>query len=123
MIQEMSNTNNKIVVFLDAVGRTIIGSLSRDEGGILAVENPALVHIQPSPQNNQLQLQILPLFFREFQEDKSKSSVWNYNKSTITIADDINLSPQFVAQYQQIFQTAPSQPQQEPKTVKLFDEE
>ena len=98
----MSNTNNKIVVFLDSVGRTIIGRSSKDEGGILAVENPALVHIQPSPQTNQLQLQILPLFFREFQEDKSKSTVWNFNKSAITIADDVDLSPQFVAQYQQI---------------------
>lgn len=119
----MSNINKKIVVFLDGVGRTILGRLSKDEGGILAIQNPALVHIQPNPGNNQLQLQILPLFFREFQEDKTIPTVWNYNKSNITISEDINLSLQFVAQYEQLFQTAPPQPQGEPKTVKLFDDE
>lgn len=118
----MSNTSNKLTVFLDSIGRTIIGKLSNNNSDetILAVENPALVHIQANPQTNQLQLQILPLFFKEFQSDKTAPTVWNYKKSNITIAENIDFAPQFFAQYEQLFQ--PPQPQGEPKVVKLFDE-
>jgi hypothetical protein len=116
----MSNTNNKLTVFLDSVGRTIIGKTAKETDVTLSVENPALVRIQANPQNNQLQLQILPLFFKEFQENKSAPTVWNYKKANIAIADDIGFASQFVAQYDQLFQ--PPQPQGEPKVVKLFDE-
>jgi hypothetical protein len=116
----MSNTTNKLIVFLDSIGRTIIGSLSHEDDAILAVRNPALVHIQPNSQTNQLQLQILPLFFKEFQDNKSSPTVWNYKKANVVIADEITFAPQFVGQYEQLFQ--PPQPQGEPKVVKLFDE-
>lgn len=116
----MSNTTKKLIVFLDNVGRTIIGKLSREDETVLSVENPALVHIQANPQNNQLQLQILPLFFKEFLHDKAAPTVWNYKKCNIAAADDVQFNAQFIAQYEQIFQ--PPQPQGEPKTVKLFDE-
>lgn len=116
----MSNTSNKLIVFLDSIGRTIIGTLASENGDIFSVQNPALVHIQANPQTNQLQLQILPLFFKEFQENKSESTVWNYKKANITIANDITFAGQFIAQYEQLFQ--PPQPQGEPKVVKLFDE-
>lgn len=116
----MSNTTKKLIVFLDNVGRTIIGKISRETETFVSVENPALVHIQANPQTNQLQLQILPLFFKEFLQDKGAPTIWNYKKSNMTIADDMQFNVQFVAQYEQIFQ--PPQPQGEPKTVKLFDE-
>jgi hypothetical protein len=116
----MSNTSNKLTVFLDSIGRTIIGRSSSEDESVLSVENPALVHIQPNSQTNQLQLQILPLFFKEFQDNKSTPTVWNYKKANIVIADEINFAHQFVAQYEQLFQ--PPQPQGEPKVVKLFDE-
>lgn len=116
----MSNTSNKLTVFLDSIGRTIIGKVVREDDAILAVQNPALVHIQANPQTNQLQLQVLPLFFKEFQENKSDPTVWNYKKANVTIADDINFAVQFYGQYEQLFQ--PPQQQGEPKVVKLFDE-
>lgn len=115
--------SNKLTVFLDSIGRTIIGKLVDNDPDetILRVENPALVHIQANPQTNQLQLQILPLFFKEFQSNKTDSTVWNYKKANITIAENIEFAPQFFAQYEQIFQP-PQPPQGEPKVVKLFDE-
>lgn len=119
---------NKIVVFFDSVGRTILGeklnSTSTDE--ILTIKNPAVVHIIPNQQNGQLQLQILPLFFKEFLADKNEGTVWSYRKANITEAVDVALDFKLEAQYRQIFapvQSAPvQQPQTAPETIKLFDE-
>lgn len=116
------NTNTNLTVFLDNIGRTIIGTLLKEDDSILSIENPALVHIQASPQNGQLQLQLLPLFFKEFQADKSASTVWNYKKSTITTANPIEFLPQFQLQYSQLF-SAPAAPPSNPEVVKLFDSE
>jgi hypothetical protein len=119
----MSNTNTNLTVFLDNIGRTIIGKVSNETDEILSVENPALVHIQANPQTSQLQLQILPLFFKEFQEVKSDPTVWNYKKSTITLSEKIVFAAQFSAQYEQLFQSLQGSPREEPaKVVKLFDE-
>lgn len=121
----MSNTNNKIVVFLDTIGRTIVGEEVESTKENLSIKNPAVVHVQPNPQTNQLQLQILPLFFREFQADKNQSTVWNFKKNNITTSEDITFAVQFIGQYEQMFrvieppQSSPSQPD----VVKLFDEE
>ena len=116
----MSNTNSQLTVFLDSIGRTIIGKAVNQDEFSISIENPALVHIQANPQTNQLQLQILPLFFKEFQADKNQPTVWNYKKSNITLSEEIVFASQFTAQYEQLFQ--PPQPQGEPKVVKLFDE-
>lgn len=113
---------NNLIVFLDSIGRTIIGKLSKETETILSVENPALVHIQANPNNSQLQLQILPLFFREFQEDKNAPTVWNYKKSAITTSEPISFPPQFLAQYEQLFAPVAPPVQREPEVVKLFDE-
>ena len=119
----MSNTNKQLTVFLDNIGRTIIGKITNEDANVLSVENPALVHIQANPQTSQLQLQILPLFFREFQADKGQPTVWNFKKANITTSEEIPFAVQFTAQYEQMFQVAPAQPQKEPEVIKLFDEE
>ena len=122
----MNNKNDKeIIVFLDTIGRTVLGKLHSQDDNKLSVENPALVHIQPNPQTNQLQLQILPLFFKEFQADKTQSTVWHFNKSSITLTDSTTFSFQFIAQYEQLFAATPpqpAQPQSDADVVKLFDE-
>jgi hypothetical protein len=117
-------TNKPLVAFLDAIGRTIIGRTVRETDTTISIENPALVHIQASQQTNQLQLQILPLFFREFQAEKTQPTVWTYNKANITVSDEITFAFQFTAQYDQIFRVvdASPQPQKEPEVIKLFDE-
>jgi hypothetical protein len=119
----METTNKKLTVFLDNIGRTIIGKVSSETETTLSIENPALVHIQPNAQTQQLQLQILPLFFKEFQADKNEPTVWNYNKQNITTSNEIKFAFQFAAQYDQLFQ-APVAPNQDSnnEVVKLFDE-
>jgi hypothetical protein len=118
---------NKIVVFFDTVGRTILGERIETETNdeVLTVKNPAVVHIMPNQQTGQLQLQILPLFFKEFLADKDAGTVWSYNKKNITESQDITLDFKLEAQYRQIFSNIviPSaQPQSNPEVIKLFDE-
>lgn len=124
----MSNTENKIVVFFDAVGRTILGEKLEDKSTkeVLAIKNPAVVHIMPNQQSGQLQLQILPLFFKEFLAEKDNGTVWNYNRANITEAVDVTFDFKLEAQYRQIFAAgpapAPQQPQGSPEVIKLFDD-
>ena len=124
----MANTENKIAVFFDSVGRTILGEKLEDKttDKVLSIKNPAVVHIMPNQQTGQLQLQILPLFFKEFLADKDSGTVWSYNRENITEAVDVTFDFKLEAQYRQIFASgpapAPQQPQGSPEVVKLFDE-
>ena len=124
----MSNTENKIVVFFDSVGRTILGERLEDKttNDVLTIKNPAVVHIMPNQQNGQLQLQILPLFFKEFLAEKDTGTVWNYSRANITEAVDVMFDFKLEAQYRQIFAAgpapAPQQPQGSPEVIKLFDD-
>lgn len=116
--------NNKLNVFLDNIGRTIIGTTVKETDSVITIQNPALVHVQPNPQTSQLQLQILPLFFREFLSDKSVPTVWHFNKNSITMSDELPLADQFVRQYGSLFDVpvTPAANTQDPEVVKLFDE-
>ena len=129
----MSKNENKITVFLDSVGRTILGEKVNEDEKNVSIKNPAVIHIMPNQQTGQLQLQILPLFFKEFLADKDAGSVWKYNKNNITEAADIVLDFKIETQYKQIYApgnwhaaSAPQQPTQgqdnKPEVVKLFDE-
>ena len=124
----MANTENKIIVFFDTVGRTILGERADAEtnNAVLAIKNPAVVHIMPNQQSGQLQLQILPLFFKEFLADKDIGTLWKYNRSNITEAVDVTFDFKLEAQYRQIFAAgpapAPQQPQGSPEVIRLFDE-
>jgi len=124
----MANTENKIVVFFDSVGRTILGEKLEDKTSdkILSIKNPAVVHIMPNQQTGQLQLQILPLFFKEFLADKDVGTIWNYNRDNITEAIDVVFDFKLEAQYRQIFTNVPApasqQPQGQAEVIKLFDE-
>jgi len=125
----MSETENKIVVFFDQVGRTILGERVKPEtnDNVLTIKNPAVVHIMPNQQTGQLQLQILPLFFKEFLAEKDSGTVWKYNRKNITEAVDVTFDFKLEAQYRQIFSAtpaapAPQQPQGQTEVIKLFDE-
>jgi len=117
----MNNTQNP-TIFLDNIGRTILGVTRNETADELSVENPALILIQANPQTNQLQLQIIPLFFKEFQEEKHKPTVWNFKKASITTTTGLALSPQLIGQYNQLFSIPEAQPTESPTVVKLFDE-
>ena len=118
----MSDSNKKLVVILDALGRTIVGKDGGQTDTKLSLENPCIIHVQPNPQNNQLQLQLIPVFFKEFLSDFSVATVWTYDKSSIAISDELNFAPQFHGQYENMWRVAPP-PSAEPQVVKLFDDE
>jgi len=122
----MSETNNTITVFFDSVGRTILGERvdANTTDKVLSIKNPAVVHIMPNQQSGQLQLQILPLFFREFLADKSEPTIWNYNRELITECQDVAFDFKLQAQYQQIFNPSPiiTPPNAGNDVVRLFDE-
>lgn len=113
--------NTQPITFLDTIGRTIVGDVVAETDSTVSVQNPALVAVQANPQTNQLQLQILPLFFKEFLANQSAPTVWTYKKDNITTCEPFEFNPQFVLQYRQLFGVA--SPKEEPKVVKLFDEE
>lgn len=116
--------SEKFVVFLDAIGRIVGGLVANENTEVLSIKNPVLVHINPRPDTGQLQLQLLPLFFREFQHEKGDSTVWHFKKATITLSDDIVMAPQFLDQYKQVFQYNPQPAAQPPAdVVKLFEDE
>jgi len=117
----------KLTTFLDTIGRTIIGEAVAEQSNneVLAIKNPALIHIVPNPQTGQIQLQILPLFFREFLADKDSGTVWKYKRNNITESEDIVYDFKLPAQYAQIFNPSPiiiPQASNEPPTIKLFDD-
>jgi hypothetical protein len=111
---------NKLQVFLDSIGRTIIGINVKEDDTTIEVKNPAIVAVQANPQTNQLSLQMLPLFFKEFHQNQDEASSWTFNKSAITRSDVSAFAPQFERQYEQLF--APRQQPKEPEVIKLFDD-
>jgi hypothetical protein len=116
----------KLNVFLDPIGRTILGNvISSDNEQNLVVENPVLVNIQPNPQNGQLQLQMIPLFFKELLDPAASSPCFIYPKSRITTMTDTVFAAQFINQYKQLTGQTPSAPEVSsgPEIVQLFDEQ
>lgn len=115
----------KITTFLDAVGRTVLGEVIEAESNekVLAVKNPAVVAVSQQ-QAGGLQLQILPLFFKEFLADKNESTVWFYNRNTITESKQILFDFKLTAQYQQLFASfvPPTPAASDVDVIKLFDE-
>lgn len=120
----------KLKVFLDNVGRTIIGEeiKSLQDPSKIKLKDPVFVNIVPDAQTGRISLQLLPLFFREFLADASESVIWSWPRATIVEADDIHLDFKVLAQYQQIFtfakqpvQPQPAQVPQQTNVVKLFD--
>ena len=120
----MSETSNPLVVILDSIGRTIVGKKFSETETFLSLENPSVVIVQPNPSTNQIQLQLLPLFFKEFLADRSQELVWNFNKSSITQSGPLVLGDQFVAQYENMWRSVnnPPAPTEDAQVVKLFDE-
>jgi hypothetical protein len=119
-------TNTKIVVFLDYVGRTILGELSKETTDVLSVKNPVILHVVPA-EGGRMSIQLLPLFFREFLGEKTSDIVFDYIKKQITTTDVEVLDFRLNAQYTQMFNknnsfTEQQNSQESPSVVKLFDE-
>jgi len=95
----------ELIVFLDALSRTVLGESVPDKTteSKLAVKNPVILDIVPNPQTNQLQLRMIPLIFKEFQAAKDQDVVWSFNRESITENTGFELEFRIKAQYQQMF--------------------
>ncbi len=112
------------LIFIDQIGRTIIGEeLSRD-GGRLQVKNPCMINVNQL-QNGQLQVQLFPLFFPEFlsEANRSSGSVFEFNLDNLALGVGVEVDGRLVEQYTRICNPPPvAQTSDEPPVIKLFDE-
>ena len=121
---------NDIVTFLDTTGRIIYGKFAGEDETYLKVADPAQIYVQPT-QNGQLNVQSIPLFFKEFVKN-AEPTIWKFNKSSITTNENLQLDERLITQYNNILAPRPAAPQPgvvqsqapatEAKVVKLFDE-
>jgi len=115
-----------INVFINHVGQTILAEVVSDDKTTLKAKNPAILHVVPN-QTGQLQVQLIPLFFREFIDNsvRNDGAVFNFNKSSI-VASEIQLEPKIKEQYERIFSPAvPTATKSDAKgspVIKLFDD-
>ena len=124
----MSDEKN-FVVFVDGIGRTLVGEETSSGKTTVTVKNPAILHVQPNQQTGQLSVQLVPYFFKEFQKGGGDST-WTFNKDTITLADDMEIDERLLTQYTNMFSALelPQQPQLvgaaagDAPVVKLFDD-
>lgn len=130
---------NKIIAFVDNVGRVIIGQdLGDDDVGRRKIKEPAIVNVQVSDDNGQISVQLLPFIFREFISPHSRDEgvEWYFEKCNMTTSENLDLDDNIKLQYKNIFTRPVAQPQSnlndmekqqaapvEPETVKLFDDE
>jgi hypothetical protein len=120
-------------VFLDTLGRTIIGELVQTTVTKLSVKNPVIVHVVPAPDKpGQMSVQLLPLFFREFLDNKAGDIVWDFSRATLTeSSSDLVLDSKLEAQYEQMFSNivqaspteAPIEASADEQVIKMFDEQ
>lgn len=99
--------SQKLVVFFDPLGRTILGVNAGETADVLQVQNPAVLHAALNDQGK-IQVNLIPAFFREFYKDWNNTSVFNYNKAAITVEANGNaLEDKLVEQYENMFKERP----------------
>lgn len=133
----MSNeTKTKLVVFLDAIGRTILGEIN-DSGtneNVLSVKNPVVLHVVPD-NAGRMSVQLLPVFFREFLADREDDAIFEFKRANITQSLIDTLDFRLQSQYSQLFGKSnifvpptggivtPDSAETPSKVVNLFDAE
>jgi len=117
----MSQQN--LVTFIDHIGRTILATLTEETKTHLVVKNPAIIHVQPT-QQGQLNVQTIPLYFREFVGEKAKTegTTWKFNINSIVLGVDIENDPRLIEQYNRLFLPPAPAPDKSAPVIKLFDE-
>jgi hypothetical protein len=126
-------SDKKYTVFVDVIGRTIVGEDSSSTKTTLTVKNPAILHVQPNQQTGQISVQLVPYFFKEFIKDSVNETEWTFNRSQITLGSSIVLDARLTVQYDNLFSAiqTPAPPQLagagagdsgNPPVVKLFDD-
>lgn len=127
----MSEPTQKIIVFLDNIGRTILGEEQSSSADAVVVKNPVILNVQAA-EGGRMSVQLFPIFFREFLGDKADSVTFTFNTKSITQTDISALDFRLVGQYNQLFnpnnvfvpagQQAAEEQKVNPAVINLFDE-
>lgn len=111
----------EIIAIVDQVGRTVVGVETGRTDETVTLNNPVIVHVQPDPQNGQLQVQTFPYLFMEFIKGDRSENNWTFHLANIATSN-VKLTDQITAQYHAINTPAPAAaPTAEPEVIKLFD--
>lgn len=116
--------------FIDNAGRNIFGAVASETDTELTIENPVVIMVQQQ-QNGQMAVQLFPLFFPEFivpNETSDRDTNFTFAKASIALGGSFSVDPRIIDQYDKIVHpvlqdVAAPVAQEEPETIKLFDEE
>lgn len=98
----MSEENKKTIVFLDTVGRTVLGELASQDTNDTKVINPVILNVVPAD-GGRMTVQLYPLFFREFLADKTEDVTFTFKNNLITATNIEAIDFRLLAQYAQLF--------------------
>ena len=103
--------------------------MSEETDATVVLKNPCTIFVQPN-ETGQLQVQTVPMFFREFLtvEGREAGTFWTFNKNNIVQSTcAAHLDEKLINQYNAIittFEQADVQTESDdgPEVVKLFDD-
>ena len=111
---------NHVVSFIDQAGRYIIGEFVSSNDKHLVIKNPAILVISNNAAGA-VQVNTIPIFFKELIDPKVQDSTWNFPAHLCTISKDLKLSDQLIVQYNKAIApvTPVIQTAVEPRIVKI----
>ena len=134
-MSDKNSDKKELSVFVDGIGRTLVGETVNETKTALEIKNPAIVHVQPNQQTGQISVQIIPFFFKEFLKTNSEDTTWEFLKCNITLAKNVDLDDRLITQYVNMYNVVQTPVAPElvtaggaplPKTdtpvIKLFDD-
>ena len=113
----------ELVVFNDGIGRTCFGEVLERNDNFIKVKNPATIMVSPN-EVNQMKVDVIPLFFAEFIEEKEgeRQSIFTFNTNNITLID-VNITERIKEHYYTKINVKPVQgTEAEVPEVKLFED-
>lgn len=113
---------NKVKVFIDHVGHTIVGEFQSETKNLLKVKNPAILIASPN-NNGQLTVQLIPVFFKEFVKVENREAGISADYPLDKVVPlNVELDVRLLEQYVSMFKPTPKVESKEAPTIKLFDE-
>lgn len=104
-----------IIVFFDALGRTIIGVDGGSTSTHVKVQNPAVLHAGLNNEGK-IQVNLIPAFFREFLADWNQALVFTYSRTNVVVEETgLVLDDKLVKQYHSMW--SPRPPREEVKKI------
>lgn len=105
-------------IFLDNIGRTVLGDVTEADGLKLKVKNPAILSYELS--NNQVRVNMYPFIVPEFLKTQTDCE-WDVTAAGV-VNTEIDLDPRIISQYNNIFnKQVLVEPITSEKVINLFE--